>query len=107
MSKITIFRGKNPEVRLFTSEVQSAIRDQLHRVGIRFEQWPTAPHIGPHSSHEAILVAYDEPIQRLVSEVGYQSWDVVALNSDHPDKAVLRKKFLSEHTHNEDEVRFF
>ena len=25
----------------------------------------------------------------------------------HPDKAALRQKFLSEHTHSEDEVRFF
>ena len=27
--------------------------------------------------------------------------------SDHPDKAELRQKFLAEHTHSEDEVRFF
>ncbi|MCS5711585.1 hypothetical protein [Candidatus Berkiella aquae] len=107
MSKITIFSNTSPEAPLFTSENQSEIREQLHRVGIRFEQWSTHPEIGPHSSHEAILEAYDEPIQRLVREVGYQSWDVVALYSDHPDKTVLRQKFLKEHTHKEDEVRFF
>ena len=26
---------------------------------------------------------------------------------DHPDRVALRQKFLSEHTHGEDEVRFF
>ena len=33
--------------------------------------------------------------------------DVVSLNSDHPQKAELRAKFLDEHRHGEDEVRFF
>src|SRR5690606_22918470 len=33
--------------------------------------------------------------------------DVISLNADHPDKDALRQKFLSEHTHSEDEVRFF
>jgi 1,2-dihydroxy-3-keto-5-methylthiopentene dioxygenase len=33
--------------------------------------------------------------------------DVVSLNRDAPNKDELRKKFLSEHTHSEDEVRFF
>ena len=40
-------------------------------------------------------------------EAGYQSVDVIALAPDHPDRATLRGKFLSEHTHGEDEVRFF
>jgi 1,2-dihydroxy-3-keto-5-methylthiopentene dioxygenase len=33
--------------------------------------------------------------------------DVISLASDHPQKDALRQKFLSEHTHSEDEVRFF
>ena len=40
-------------------------------------------------------------------EQGYQAVDVVSLNPDHPERAVLRQKFLEEHTHAEDEVRFF
>ena len=42
-----------------------------------------------------------------MQENGFQSVDVVSLNPDHPDKAVLRAKFLNEHTHSEFEVRFF
>ena len=33
--------------------------------------------------------------------------DVVSLHAEHPQKAEVRKKFLDEHTHSEDEVRFF
>ena len=32
---------------------------------------------------------------------------MISLKPDHPDRATLRQKFLSEHTHSEDEVRFF
>ena len=42
-----------------------------------------------------------------MQEQGYQTVDVVSLTPDHPDKAALRKKFLDEHRHSEDEVRFF
>jgi 1,2-dihydroxy-3-keto-5-methylthiopentene dioxygenase len=33
--------------------------------------------------------------------------DAIRLTPDHPDREALRKKFLAEHTHSEDEVRFF
>ena len=33
--------------------------------------------------------------------------DVVSLAPDNPDKDAFRQKFLDEHTHSEDEVRFF
>ena len=50
---------------------------------------------------------YAPEIDRLKAEAGYQSVDVIALAPDHPERATLRGKFLSEHTHGEDEVRFF
>jgi 1,2-dihydroxy-3-keto-5-methylthiopentene dioxygenase len=31
----------------------------------------------------------------------------VSLTPDHPQAAAIRAKFLNEHTHSEDEVRFF
>ncbi|STW08564.1 1,2-dihydroxy-3-keto-5-methylthiopentene dioxygenase [Klebsiella grimontii] len=42
-----------------------------------------------------------------MAEKGYQSWDVISLRADNPQKEALREKFLNEHTHGEDEVRFF
>jgi 1,2-dihydroxy-3-keto-5-methylthiopentene dioxygenase len=33
--------------------------------------------------------------------------DVIKLDPSHPMKDAMRQKFLSEHTHTEDEVRFF
>lgn len=107
MSSLTIFDDSSPETPLFTTDNQDLMRDTLQQIGIRFEQWPTHANISENSDFDDILAAYHPQIQKLVNEYGYQSWDVVALNPSHPDKATLRKKFLSEHTHNEDEVRFF
>ena len=54
-----------------------------------------------------MLAAYREQIDRLVAERGYRSVDVVSLDPSHPERAALRAKFLAEHTHADDEVRFF
>ncbi|VFB17484.1 acireductone dioxygenase, ARD [Pseudomonas fragi] len=54
-----------------------------------------------------MINAYRVQIDRLMSEGGYVTVDVISLNSDHPQKTELRAKFLDEHRHGEDEVRFF
>lgn len=107
MSSLTIFEDTSPNSALFSTQSPEIIRDKLKAVGVEFEQWPTMDAIGVHSTFDEILAAYDDEIQKLVKMQGYQSWDVVALNSDNPNKVALREKFLSEHTHGEDEVRFF
>ena len=54
-----------------------------------------------------MLAAYRASVDRLKAECGYQSADVVSLTPDHPQKDAMRQKFLAEHTHSDDEVRFF
>ena len=56
---------------------------------------------------EEIIAAYRGDIDRLIAEEGYKTVDVISLSADHPDKSTLREKFWHEHTHSEDEVRFF
>lgn len=86
---------------------RDAITKALNAVGIRFERWEAAAPVAAGDSQETVLAAYRADIERLVREEGYQTVDVVSLNADHPDKAAMRQKFLDEHTHSEDEVRFF
>ncbi len=107
MSHITIFSDQQPNHAEFQSSAQADIRDQLHAVGVRFEQWDTDSDIQPGAETDTILAAYQTDINRLIEQEGYQTVDVVSLSSDHPQKNELRQKFLDEHTHNEDEVRFF
>ncbi|GIX36276.1 MAG: acireductone dioxygenase [Lysobacteraceae bacterium] len=106
MSRLRIFSDHDPEVPLFASCEAEAIRTQLQAVGVRYERWPLRP-LPAEAAPERILETYREEVERLRQECGYQAVDVVSLRPDHPDRQALREKFLSEHTHSEDEVRFF
>lgn len=106
-TELTVFSESDPDNVLLLSTNRDEIRKNLHQIGIVYEVWPIDKGISAYSSHEQILAAYSPFIQNLIVKCGYQSHDVIALNPEHPDKIALRKKFLSEHTHAEDEVRFF
>lgn len=83
------------------------IAECLRAIGVRFEQWqPDAP-VKAGDSQPAVLLAYKRDIDRIVAEEGFVTVDVISVDSQHPDKDALRQKFLSEHVHTEDEVRFF
>ncbi len=107
MSQLTVYAesdGKNP---LLATEDVDEIRTELGTAGIRLERWKADRDLADDADNETIIAAYQAEIDRLVAERGFQTYDVVSMNPDHPDKETFRKKFLSEHTHSEDEVRFF
>lgn len=107
MTTLTVFADDDPTAALLRSEDGPTIAETLAGIGVRFERWQAGQPVRPGDSPEAVIAAYRGDIDRLTSADGYQSVDVVSLNADHPDKAILRQKFLAEHTHGEDEVRFF
>jgi 1,2-dihydroxy-3-keto-5-methylthiopentene dioxygenase len=75
--------------------------------GIQVERWAADRELAPDASPEAVLEAYGDAIARLERERGFATADVIALTPDHPNHAEVRRKFLKEHTHSEDEARFF
>lgn len=107
MSRLQVFRDSDPRSALVDSDDPAVIADELRDAGVRFEQWQASAPVRAGDSQETVIAAYRDDIDRLIAEQGYQTVDVISLNADHPDKDALRQKFLSEHTHNEDEVRFF
>ncbi|TCL04697.1 1,2-dihydroxy-3-keto-5-methylthiopentene dioxygenase [Sodalis ligni] len=107
MSALTIFTDSDASRPIWQSRDADAIRGQLNAVGVRFERWRADRELGGDPQPEEVLAAYQQAIQRLVEEKGYQTWDVISMRADHPQRQELRAKFLSEHTHGEDEVRFF
>lgn len=78
----------------------------LAGAGIQLERWPT-DGISHDADSDALLTHYHAEIERLKQREGYASSDVISLTPDHPQRLELREKFLHEHTHSEDEVRFF
>ena len=107
MSELRIYADNQPQHVLEGSADPAVISALLNATGIRFEQWQTRNDISAGDDTEAVLAAYRQDVQRLVDEQGYQSVDVISLNASNPAKDELRQKFLSEHRHSEDEVRFF
>jgi 1,2-dihydroxy-3-keto-5-methylthiopentene dioxygenase len=107
MSRLRIFAEDQPDTALYSSTEQTDIARQLDAVGVRFEQWAAAAPLAEGASPDVVLAAYRSEIDRISRAGGYQAVDVISLHPEHPDRATLRQKFLNEHTHAEDEVRFF
>lgn len=107
MSRLRIYEEARPDTALATHNDLAAIARELATVGVRFEQWEATQPVVPGASQDEVITAYRADIDRLMSEKGYQAVDVISLKPDNPDRAAFRKKFLNEHTHSEDEVRFF
>lgn len=107
MSVLKVFADTDPLEVLLEATAADEIADVLDGAGVRFERWQAEAPVAAGDAAEAVLAAYDADIARLKQAGGYTAVDVVSLNAGHPDKAALRQKFLAEHTHGEDEVRFF
>ena len=107
MSRLRIFDEAQPDSPLSADDTGESITRELANIGVRFERWAANCAIEPGASQEEVIAAYHDDIERLRRDHGYQAVDVISLKPDHPDRASLRQKFLSEHTHSEDEVRFF
>ncbi len=107
MSRLSVYHEHHPAQPNKVLSHAEDIAATLAEVGVRFEQWQAAAPVAPGASPEAVIAAYRPQIDQLMAERGYVTVDVVSLNDDHPQKVELRAKFLDEHRHAEDEVRFF
>jgi 1,2-dihydroxy-3-keto-5-methylthiopentene dioxygenase len=106
MSELKIYADNAPSACETLRDV-NAIAAALSDAGIHFERWEASQPLTADCTQDEVLAAYRADVDRLMADNGFQSADVVSLTPDHPDKVAFRNKFLSEHTHSEDEVRFF
>lgn len=107
MSRLGIFSENEPARAELETSDHAEIARELGRIGVRFERWEATQPVAPGASSEEVFAAYRADIDRLVAENGFQSVDVVSIAPDHPQREEMRGKFLDEHFHQEDEVRFF
>ncbi|MDP2633460.1 MULTISPECIES: acireductone dioxygenase [unclassified Pseudoalteromonas] len=107
MSQLTIFADCNGSNALLTTDKASEMATELAKVNVRFEQWQANATITETTTHDEIINAYNSDIERLKQQGGYKTVDVISLAKGNPAAEELRAKFLFEHTHSEDEVRFF
>lgn len=106
MSRLRVYPLGAPDAPEVDTGEGAAIAAALAPIGVRFEQWPSRP-LPADAGQDAVLTAFAPEVERLQRDNGYQAVDVMRVHPDHPDRVALREKFLSEHRHSEDEVRFF
>jgi len=98
--------GASPVPSLESDDAEVIARE-LSKRGIRFERWPARQTLPSGADQEAILAAYTDEIKAVQASGLYPTVDAIRIGPDHPDREALRSKFLNEHIHEEDEVRFF
>jgi len=107
MSRLRIFDETDPSSPRLVTTDHARMAAELKAIGVGFEQWEAAQPVEPGAPPEDVLAAYRKDVDRLVATHGFRTVDVVSIRPDHPDRAAMRAKFLDEHAHREDEVRFF
>lgn len=107
MTTLKTFSESDPGRPVATTTDGDEIASLLAKNGIRFERWNAHANLGDEPDQDSILAAYKPEIERLMAEGGYAAADVISVKPDNPKREEMRKKFLDEHTHAEDEVRFF
>jgi len=107
MSRLRVFEEARPDRPLLATTDHAEMARELARIGVGFEQWQAAQPVAPGDPPEKVMQAYRADIDRLVAERGFRTVDVVSIAPDNPNREEMRRKFLDEHFHKEDEVRFF
>lgn len=106
-SKLNVYDENAPAKPLVTTADGAEIARLLGEVGVRFERWQAETPLAADADAGAVLAAYASSVKRVQADGGYGTVDVIRLRKGTPDTAPMRKKFLDEHIHTEDEVRFF
>lgn len=107
MSRLRIFEEEHPDRPVLATEDHAEMARELAGIGVDFEQWAAERPVQAGDPPEAVMAAYRADIDRLVAERGFRTVDVASIAPDNPKREEMRQKFLDEHFHKEDEVRFF
>lgn len=111
MTVLTLFPDHDSSTVIEATTDPDRIARLLADVGVVYERWGVRD-LEPDASGDDVLTAFAPEVQR-IRDLGYHTVDVARLAGDANDPAFLeqaaaaRAKFLAEHRHADDEVRFF
>lgn len=83
------------------------IKDFFHQRNIYFNQWNCEKKFTTNATQEEIISAYSSDLSPFMEKGGYKTADVINIYPTIENYEAIRTKFLAEHTHSEDEIRFF
>jgi len=85
----------------------AVIKAFLNERNVFFDQWEAGVVFSDTATPDEILAAYAKDLNPFMQSGGYKTADVITINHLTENYEAIRAKFLSEHTHSEDEIRFF
>jgi len=94
-----------PDTHIYLTE-QNEVSRFLRERGICCEYRPVES-LQAGLDDSQILQTHDGWLTPFMKKNGYRTADVIRVTPTTPNVSAIRDKFLREHTHSEDEVRFF
>ncbi|MCE7006204.1 cupin [Kibdelosporangium philippinense] len=112
MTLLTVWPDTDASSVLVRTSDAEEIKAELKQLGVRFDRWPVVAGLAAEPSSESVLAAYEAYVSQVIESEGYVYVDALHMTpADTPEwtSAALeaRQKFLAEHTHDDDEDRFF
>lgn len=83
------------------------IKSYLNAHNILIEKWEARTKLADDADQETILAAYSHELKPFMEKHGYQTADVINVTPTTPNIQAIREKFMKEHRHSDDEIRFF
>lgn len=107
MARLTIYPDDAPHAPERSTADHATVAAWLAEAGVAFERWDAGAHLPAGSDAGTVRAACAGPIAALMERSGYHSMDIVGITPDSASAAEMRARFLAEHTHDEDEARYF
>ena len=112
MTMLTVWADDRPETPILRTCDHGEIAEALQPIGVVYEHVPVAEQLADTASQDEVLEAHRPLIDRLIAEHGYRLVDVAQLHPVDSDEwrttaQAARTRFLNEHTHDEEEIRYF
>lgn len=106
MPKLKIYSDDKVESLVDFTDIKTA----LAAINIDIQQWNCKHATLAKASQEDILEAYQVEVKQIMDQYRFKGVDVINMNAanHNPEKiSEMRNKFLDEHIHTDDEVRYF
>ena len=107
MTQLIVYSAADAADVLLDTIDFAVIKEELASTGARIERWTAEQPLSSEATWKKFWPLIKPQIDRLKDERAYTNADVIHVRPGNPNWPALRQKFLSEHTHDEDEVRFF
>jgi cupin superfamily acireductone dioxygenase involved in methionine salvage len=85
----------------------NSIKSYLNANKILIEKWEASKQLSIDATQEEVLKAFEHELKPFMDKNGFKTADVINVHPKTENLIAIRQKFMKEHRHNDDEVRFF